>query len=49
MDDFRVLETAGCTSSIRHGSHIELIPGTRILLGHEEKCRLAFIQMLSAH
>ncbi len=48
LDDLRSLETEG-SSSVKRGGQIELKPGTKILLGHEEKCRLAYVQMLSTN
>jgi DNA-binding helix-hairpin-helix protein with protein kinase domain len=45
LDDMRALEASG-SAIVKRGTRVALTPGMRILLGPEEKCRLAYVQML---
>ena len=47
MDDAFVLET-GSKSPLKRGGCANLSSGVKILLGREERCRLAYFQLLNA-
>jgi DNA-binding helix-hairpin-helix protein with protein kinase domain len=47
MDDSYILETGG-KAPLKRGGGVELSPGMKILMGREDKCRLAYFQLLNA-